>query len=123
MKKAVDQQIEQALQALNLPSRSQLTAVAKQIVELEERIERLEDIDHRQLLPAPRSEERAMIGKTITELAPGDRAEIVRAVEEDDIASFVDAVGDYNPVHSDPDYAADDARSRSRSRRASSRRG
>lgn len=43
VKKAVDQQIEQALQAFNLPSRSQVTAVAKQIVELEERIERLED--------------------------------------------------------------------------------
>jgi polyhydroxyalkanoate synthesis regulator phasin len=42
-KKAVDQQVEQALQALNLPSRSQLTAVAKQIVELEERIEQLEE--------------------------------------------------------------------------------
>lgn len=42
-KKVVDQQIEQALQALNLPSRSQLTAIAKQIVELEERIDRLED--------------------------------------------------------------------------------
>jgi len=42
-KKALDQQVEQALQALNLPSRSQLTAVAKQIVELEDRIERLED--------------------------------------------------------------------------------
>ena len=42
-KKVVDQQIEQALQALNLPSRSQLTGVAKQIVELEERIERLEE--------------------------------------------------------------------------------
>jgi polyhydroxyalkanoate synthesis regulator phasin len=43
VKKVVDQQVDQALQALNLPSRSQLTAVAKQIVELEERIERLED--------------------------------------------------------------------------------
>jgi polyhydroxyalkanoate synthesis regulator phasin len=42
-KKAMDQQIEQALQALNLPSRSQLTAIAKQIVELEDRIDRLED--------------------------------------------------------------------------------
>jgi polyhydroxyalkanoate synthesis regulator phasin len=42
-KKAVDQHVEQALNTLNLPSRSQLTAVAKQIVELEERIERLED--------------------------------------------------------------------------------
>src|SRR5437867_12518897 len=43
-KKFADQQIEQALQALNLPSRTQLTAVAKQIVELEDRIERLEDM-------------------------------------------------------------------------------
>jgi polyhydroxyalkanoate synthesis regulator phasin len=42
-KKLMDQQVEQALQALNLPSRTQLTAVAKQIVELEDRIERLED--------------------------------------------------------------------------------
>src|SRR5437870_12766147 len=43
-KKFADQQIEQALQALNLPSRTQLTAVAKQIVELEDRIERPEDM-------------------------------------------------------------------------------
>jgi polyhydroxyalkanoate synthesis regulator phasin len=42
-KKAMDQQIEQALAALNLPSRSQLTAVAKQLVELEDRIDRLEE--------------------------------------------------------------------------------
>jgi acyl dehydratase len=47
-----------------------------------------------------------MIGKTIAELTPGDRAEITRVIEPDDIASFVDAVGDYNPVHSDPAYAA-----------------
>jgi Poly(R)-hydroxyalkanoic acid synthase subunit (PHA_synth_III_E) len=42
-KKVVDQQIEQALQALNLPSRSQLIGIAKQLVELEDRIDRLED--------------------------------------------------------------------------------
>ena len=47
-----------------------------------------------------------MIGKTIADLSPGDRAEITRMVEDDDIAAFVDAVGDYNPVHSDPAYAA-----------------
>ena len=47
-----------------------------------------------------------MIGKTIAELATGDRAKITRVVEEDDIAAFVDAVGDHNPVHSDPAYAA-----------------
>jgi hypothetical protein len=44
LKKVADQAIEQALQSLNLPSRSQLTGVAKQIVELEDRIERIEDM-------------------------------------------------------------------------------
>jgi len=47
-----------------------------------------------------------MIGKTIADLAPGDFAEITRVVEADDIAAFVEAVGDYNPIHSDPVYAA-----------------
>src|SRR5262249_23427748 len=56
--------------------------------------------------PAPRRQEAAMIGKTIAELHPGDRAEMARVVEEDDIASFIDAVGDLNPVHTDVHYAA-----------------
>src|SRR5919201_3526138 len=43
LKRAADQQIEAAQQALNIPSRSQLTSVAKQIVELEERLERVEE--------------------------------------------------------------------------------
>ena len=43
LKKAAEQQIDQALQTLNMASRTQLTAVAKQIVELEERLERMED--------------------------------------------------------------------------------
>ena len=47
-----------------------------------------------------------MIGKTIEELRPGDWAELERRVESQDIASFVDAVGDYNPIHSDPCFAA-----------------
>lgn len=47
-----------------------------------------------------------MIGKTIEEIAPGDAAEITRRVEPRDIASFVDAVGDDNPLHSDAAYAA-----------------
>ncbi len=47
-----------------------------------------------------------MIGKTIAELQAGDRAEITRVVGDGDIAGFVGAVGDYNPVHSDPAYAA-----------------
>lgn len=43
LRRAAEQQTEQALAALQLPSRSQVTAVAKMIVELEERMERLED--------------------------------------------------------------------------------
>ena len=47
-----------------------------------------------------------MIGRTIAELSPGDRAEITRVVAQDDVAGFVEVVGDYNPVHSDAAYAA-----------------
>jgi hypothetical protein len=43
VKKAGEQALEQTLQGLNLASRSQVTSVAKQIVELEERIERVEN--------------------------------------------------------------------------------
>jgi hypothetical protein len=42
-RKATEQSIDGALQTLNLASRSQLTSVARQIVELEERVERVED--------------------------------------------------------------------------------
>jgi hypothetical protein len=42
-KKAAQQQIDTALETLNLASRTQLTSVAKQLVDLEERIERVED--------------------------------------------------------------------------------
>ena len=47
-----------------------------------------------------------MIGKTIAELREGDHAALTRIVGDEAIAGFVDAVGDYNPVHSDPAYAA-----------------
>jgi 3-hydroxybutyryl-CoA dehydratase len=47
-----------------------------------------------------------MIGKTIGEITPGDRAEITRVVAQDNIVVFVEAVGDYNPVHGDAAYAA-----------------
>jgi hypothetical protein len=43
LRKAGDQALEQALQGMNVASRSQLTSVAKQIVELEERLERVEE--------------------------------------------------------------------------------
>jgi acyl dehydratase len=47
-----------------------------------------------------------MIGKTIRQLAVGDRAELTRHVDRGAVREFVDAVGDFNPIHSDPDYAA-----------------
>lgn len=47
-----------------------------------------------------------MIGLTVQDIEVGDTAEIVRAAAGSDIAEFVDAVGDYNPVHTDPAYAA-----------------
>lgn len=47
-----------------------------------------------------------MIGLPIDAIQVGDHAEMSRRVSDGDIAGFVDAVGDYNPVHSDPEYAA-----------------
>ena len=47
-----------------------------------------------------------MIGKTIEDLCAGDVAEMVHRVTAEDIGDFVEAVGDYNPIHSDADYAA-----------------
>src|SRR2546426_1047022 len=61
--------------------------------------------DHRRASTS-RQQGAPVIGKTIAEVSPGDHAELVRQVEEDDIASFIDAVGDLNPVHSDGGYAA-----------------
>lgn len=42
-KKAAQQSVDTALETLNMASRTQLTNVARQIVELEDRIERVED--------------------------------------------------------------------------------
>ncbi len=47
-----------------------------------------------------------MIGLPIDAIDVGDSAQITRRVTEEDIAGFVDAVGDYNPVHADREYAA-----------------
>lgn len=47
-----------------------------------------------------------MIGMTIETIEVGDSAQITRRVSDGDIAEFVDAVGDYNPMHSDREYAA-----------------
>ena len=47
-----------------------------------------------------------LIRQTVADLAAGDHAEITRVVSEADVAAFVEAVGDHNPIHSDPGYAA-----------------
>ena len=47
-----------------------------------------------------------MIGLTIDALAVGDGAELARVATEAHVAGFIDAVGDHNPIHSDPEYAA-----------------
>lgn len=56
VRKVAEQSVETTLQALNLPTRSQVAGVAKQIMELEDRIEQLEDMlaaALRRLEPAP----------------------------------------------------------------------
>jgi acyl dehydratase len=47
-----------------------------------------------------------VIGLTIDAIAVGDSAQITRRVTGGDIAGFVDAVGDHNPIHADRRYAA-----------------
>jgi 3-hydroxybutyryl-CoA dehydratase len=47
-----------------------------------------------------------MIGITIADVEVGDSAQVVRRATDRDIASFVEAVGDYNPIHADREYAA-----------------
>jgi acyl dehydratase len=50
--------------------------------------------------------ERFMTGRTISELHEGDHAQLTRVVDPADIESFTTAVGDANPLHSDPAFAA-----------------
>jgi 3-hydroxybutyryl-CoA dehydratase len=45
-------------------------------------------------------------GRTISELALGDFVELTRVAAPDNVAAFLGAIGDDNPVHSDPDFAA-----------------
>ena len=47
-----------------------------------------------------------MTGRTLEELKVGDSADLVRQVSTEDIAAFVAAVGDTNPLHSDEAFAA-----------------
>src|SRR5262249_9486122 len=55
----------------------------------------------------PRGQEGAwMIGITIADIQVGNSAQVGRRRPEEDIAAFVEAVGNYNPIHADPEYAA-----------------
>ena len=47
-----------------------------------------------------------MTGRTIAELSAGEVAELTRKIDEETVAEFVDATGDDNPIHSDPEFAA-----------------
>lgn len=47
-----------------------------------------------------------MTARTIDQLRVGDATEISRVVRENDIVGFIGAVGDTNPIHSDPAFAA-----------------
>lgn len=47
-----------------------------------------------------------MIGRTVEELEVGQVVEVSRVVRQWDIADFVASIGDRNPIHSDPAFAA-----------------
>ncbi len=47
-----------------------------------------------------------MIGQTINQLGLGDAAELSRTAKPEAIAKFVESVGDTNPIHTDPTFAA-----------------
>jgi len=47
-----------------------------------------------------------MIGLTVVDIEIGDSAQVVRRATDEDIAAFVESVGDYNPIHADPEYAS-----------------
>ena len=47
-----------------------------------------------------------MIGLTIEDIEVGDSAQVVRCATDEDIVAFVESVGDYNPIHADPEYAS-----------------
>ncbi|MFW5660995.1 MAG: MaoC family dehydratase [Oceanicaulis sp.] len=45
-------------------------------------------------------------GYSITELEPGQSAEITRLVDEEAVRKFAEVSGDFNPLHMDEAYAA-----------------
>ncbi|WP_442902589.1 bifunctional enoyl-CoA hydratase/phosphate acetyltransferase [Frigidibacter sp. MR17.24] len=59
-------------------------------------------------MPAATGEAALIENRTFDEIAPGDHAEMTRAVTADDIELFAIVSGDVNPAHLDADYAAGD---------------
>jgi acyl dehydratase len=47
-----------------------------------------------------------MTGKTVVDLRVGDCAELRRRIEPAHVTGLIEAVGDYNPIHSDAAFAA-----------------
>ena len=47
-----------------------------------------------------------MNGKPLSEMKVGDAAEVSRVASAGNVAEFIDSVGDHNPIHHDPEYAA-----------------
>lgn len=48
----------------------------------------------------------SLTGRTIAQVAVGDAMEITREVTEEVVAAFLGSVGDQNPIHADPGFAA-----------------
>ena len=46
-----------------------------------------------------------MIGRTIEELKPGDRAEFSKTLSESDVYLYAGVTGDFNPAHVNEEYA------------------
>ena len=48
-----------------------------------------------------------MIGKTINEINVGDRAEFSKTISESDVYLYAGVTGDFNPAHTNEEYAKD----------------
>ncbi len=47
------------------------------------------------------------VSKSIEEIALGEKISYTRCFTEEDVVKFAEATGDFNPIHLDPEYAAD----------------
>ena len=46
-----------------------------------------------------------MVGKTVHEMKPGDRAEFSKTISESDVYLYAGITGDFNPAHVNQAYA------------------